>query len=460
MTITAEQQSLQTSLSVVIERCRSLDHRSLSRRAETTARHSVLDWFGCAVSGASQLEAQRFLGALAPAEGQTGIVGTHRRLHWRDAVVVNGVNGHVLDFDDMLPAFSGHPSAAILPAVLAVAEHHDLGVNDLVTALIAGTELGVWVALQVLPGHYDAGWHATGTIGAFAAAAATAHLLDYSHEQWVTALDVAATQSAGLKAMFGTPAKPMHAGNAAQSGVMAARLATTMTSSGKALAGPSGFIANYSGAGSRSAAQVEDTWAIEGMLYKTYASCFMTQASVDAGRQFAAETGELGVETAPRITITASPKLADVCAIADPQTPTDTKFSLQATFALAASGHDMSREESFSTGNLHSEAYRDLLSRTRLIFDPDLSGSETCVVVHAELPAGGTWATRIDRGTPAADLSEREEQLHSKFTQLTAPHLGAPATRALAETILRGDGSVPELIVAASTLARRAPERT
>lgn len=442
----AEQQHLNASLGRLIERCRTLTITDLNSRAITTARHSLLDWFGCAVAGANEPAARRFRGIMDPALGETPMIGTPDSLHWRDAVVINAFNGHLLDFDDMLPSFSGHPSAVVVPALLTVGEQTGAGVDKLLTALVVGTEVGDWVASHVMPGHYDAGWHATGTIGTFAAAAAICHLRGLEHDQWISALDAAATQAAGLKAMFGTLAKPMHAGNASQAGVVAASLSTISPSSGRALTGETGFIANYRGAGV-AAREPREGFAIEGMLYKTYASCFMTQAAVDAGIQAATLPGLDGAH----ITLTVSPTLADVCAIEDPQTSTDAKFSLHATFALAALGHDLSTEDAFHTDHLQAPAYRDLRERITLKFDPALAGHEPRIQVSIRFADDTTWDTTIDRGQPATDLGAREQQLVQKFTQLAEPHLGSTQTRDTINLILRpGRATISELTAAAT----------
>lgn len=444
----AEQQHLDASLKELLERCRTLTIHDLGSRAVTTARHSLLDWLGCAVAGANEPAAQRFLQVLEPAAGNTPVIGTPRSMHWRDAVVVNAFNGHLLDFDDMLPSFSGHPSAVVVPALLTVGEQIGATLDDVLAALVVGTEVGDWVAGHVMPGHYDSGWHATGTIGTFAAAAAVCHLRGLDHAEWVSALDTAATQAAGLKAMFGTLAKPMHAGNASQAGVIAAGLATITPSLGRALTGESGFIANYRGTGAATAVP-RTGLAIEGMLYKTYASCFMTQAAVDAGRQ-AALLDDAALTDAG-IILRVSPKLADVCAIEDPQTANDTKFSLHATFALSALGHDLSTEAAFDPDNLQEPAYRKLRERITLDFDPTLAGTETRIHVHLSWPDGRTWETTIDRGVPAEDLDARAQQLSAKFRQLAEPHLGPERTQGIEELILSGhDAPVPVLTAAAS----------
>ncbi|MGP6173673.1 MmgE/PrpD family protein [Corynebacterium sp. A21] len=440
----AEQQQLETSLNELVERCRNLGRNDLSSRAVETARHSLLDWLGCAIAGANEPAAQRFLSVLDPATGDSPVIGTAQGLHWRDAMMVNAFNGHLLDFDDMLPSYSGHPSAVILPAVLGVGFDEGSSISEIITALVIGTEAGDWVARQVMPGHYDSGWHATGTIGTFAAAAAISYLRGLDHVQWISALDTAATQSAGLKAMFGTLAKPLHAGNASQAGAMAAGLAEISESSGRAVIGDFGFISNYRGETGPSNVPSHFEFAIEGMLYKTYASCFMTQASVDIGHQARAELGSL---EGASIELIASPKLADVCAIEDPQTPHDAKFSLHATFALAALGHDLSTEKSFSTPNLQDKQYRELRKRIHLNFDPALIGNETRIQVNIRFPDGREWIASIDRGEPASDLNSRGETLTAKFRQLALPHLGTVQTALVTDLALQGSEQlVSELI--------------
>ena len=95
-----------------------------------------------------------------------------------------------------------------------------------ITAFVAGYELQCRLGLLLAPGHYNVlGFHATGTLGSFGAAAACAHLLGLDADKFATALGIAGTQAAGLKSMFGTMCKPLHAGKAAYHGLLAARLA-------------------------------------------------------------------------------------------------------------------------------------------------------------------------------------------------------------------------------------------
>jgi 2-methylcitrate dehydratase PrpD len=115
---------------------------------------------------------------------------------------------------------------AVLPAVLALAEERGSSGAALIEAFVAGYETACRVGRLIAPGHYDGlGFHATGTVGTFGAAAGCAHLLGLDEEATLHAMGIAATQAAGLKSMFGNMYKPLHAGRAAQAGLLAARLA-------------------------------------------------------------------------------------------------------------------------------------------------------------------------------------------------------------------------------------------
>lgn len=441
-----------------IHKTRKLSIGSISERAAVTARHSILDWLGCAVAGSQNKSARQFSDVLAASHGEHPVIGTSQRFQWNDAALINGMNGHVLDFDDMLPAVSGHASAAILPALFVAATEENSTLDDLVVAMVAAAEIMAWLAKQIMPHHYDAGWHATGTLGAFGAAAAVSHLNSSSHEQWVTALDIASTQSAGLRALFGTIAKPMHAGKAAQSGLIAAKLAgiNAAQTDGSAVTGPKGFLVNYGPGADRGYLETsknEKSLAIEGMLYKNYASCFMTQSAVDAALEIGEKLRrqrkvpeELGL-----VEIWASPKLQDVCAIADPKTPEDAKFSLQATVALALSGQDLTREDSFTAEALQEPKYRSLHEKTQLAFDETLSGAEPTVRIRATTVDGATYSLTVDRGRPAEDLDAQQLKLTDKFHGLVQSRIGSASAGEIASKVLKGDIHVRSLIGSLTT---------
>ncbi len=190
-------------------------------------KHCVLDWLGVTLAG-SREDAGRIVREEALEQGgapQATLIGDGSRISVGQAALVNGTTSHALDYDDVHFAFLGHPTVTVLPAVLALAERGAHSGRQLMTAFVAGVEVGSRVGQYVTEAHYARGHHATGTLGTFAAAAGSARILGLDAEACATALGIAATQAAALKSMFGTMCKPLHAGKAAANGQYAALLA-------------------------------------------------------------------------------------------------------------------------------------------------------------------------------------------------------------------------------------------
>src|SRR5215203_7194419 len=206
---------------------RDLRYDDLPADVIVIAKHCLLDWLGVTLAGSREPLAQMLRDEVAEQGGrpQATLIGTDARASTQQAALVNGAASHALDFDDVHLVMNGHPSVPVLPALLALAEAHDGDGRALIAAFVAGVEVECRIGALVMPGHYNAGFHATGTLGAFGAAAACAHLLALDTDQWQIALAIAGTQAGGLKAMFGTMCKPLHAGKAAANGLLAATLA-------------------------------------------------------------------------------------------------------------------------------------------------------------------------------------------------------------------------------------------
>src|SRR3954468_18347386 len=209
-------------------RASAVSYDALPDDVHALARQCVLDYYGVALAGADDPLVAILLNELTEAGGalQASLIGHAQRLPALSAALVNGAIGHALDYDDVNLAMPGHPSVAILPGLIALAEARQSSGPEVVVAFVAGYETACRIGSALRPGHYNLGFHATGTVGAFGAAAACAHLLGLDAEATARALGIAGTRAAGLKSQFGTMCKPFHAGKAAQNGLLAARLAS------------------------------------------------------------------------------------------------------------------------------------------------------------------------------------------------------------------------------------------
>ena len=218
-------------------------------RAITAAKHALLDWTGVVIAGAAEPLTQILIkDALQNGEaGDCPVIGTVYRTSPAFAAMINGASSHALDYDDVNTRMRGHPSVAIIPALLSAAHRRTISGKAFLDAFIAGTEAACITGEMLGAEHYERGFHATATVGTIAAAAGVARLLRLSQDQTAYALGLAATQAAGLQTSFGTMAKPLHAGKAAMNGLLSARLASMgFTASTSALEGVQGLGATQS----------------------------------------------------------------------------------------------------------------------------------------------------------------------------------------------------------------------
>ncbi len=252
-----------------------------------------------------------------------------------DAALLGGAAAHAIDFDDQ--SLSGHPSAILVPAILAEGEALGSSGRDLVTAYMAGYE--VWAELLRRDANYhEKGWHPTSVLGVIAAAAAAAVLHRLPAERAAAALAIAASHSGGLASNFGTMTKPYHAGLAARDGLAAARLAAAgMTAGRDTLENRQGFLTAFSpGEPDRdSPVQVGGEWYIlrQGLCIKKYPTCYFMHRSFDAAVKML-DGRRLGPADIAEIEVTMGKGQTVVLANESPKTGLEAKFSEQ--FAMAA----------------------------------------------------------------------------------------------------------------------------
>lgn len=408
----------------------------------TVAQQCVLDWFGCALAGSREPVARILLDEVGDGTGPASVVGTDRRLDVLHAALVNGTAGHALDFDDTNIVMGGHPTAPVMPAVLALAEAHGATGADLLVSLVVGIEVESRLGVALGPGHYARGWHTTSTVGIVGAAAACSRLLGLDAEQAGRAMAIAASQSSGLKANFGTMTKPFHAGHAAERGLLAARLAGRGFTADPAALGSKQGLAQAAGDGDLDhdrLARYDDGWITTQTLFKYHAACYLTHAAIEAASTLRAEIGDQAVDA---VVVTVHPSLLDVCAIPRPATGLEAKFSLAATTALALLGADTTDVATFSDQTATDPAVVDLVGRVSVETDPAVRSTASRVEVRT---ASGTLEAAHDTGVPATDLAAQGAKLRSKFLALAAPVVGTAAAERLAHDVA-GLAELPDVL--------------
>ncbi len=238
------------SISDFIARTRA---KNIPAEVRESAKLHLLDGLATMLSGAKEESAQllcRHYSVLSR-KPEASVLGTKIRLAAEQAALINGVQGHVLDYDDaqMTTLASRpmgqqtHPTSPVLAALLALAESRRANGSALLASYIVGVEIACRLGDAIDPSHYLDGFHPTGTLGAFGAAAACSHLLKLNPVAVRHALGIAGTLSSGLRANRGTMAKGLNAGRAAENGLLAAKLAGNgFTASENIFDDPMGFF--------------------------------------------------------------------------------------------------------------------------------------------------------------------------------------------------------------------------
>jgi len=317
-----------------------LDLRQIPSQGAAIARTGIADCFGVLIAGARDGEialVDRELGTSGGA-APASLIPSGERRSTETAALVNGVAAHVLDYDDV--SLDGHPSAVLVPAILAQGEASGSSGAQMLAAYIAGYE--VWAELLAREGAplHRKGWHPTAVLGTIAAAAACAKLRELDARGAATAMAIAASMSSGVVANFGTMTKSFQVGRAAQSGVIAARLAQAgLTASPDALEHPAGLLMALSGDGKpaldRPFVAARKEWRIleHGLNIKRYPICYATHRSIDAALDLV-ERYDLKPGDVERIQVSTGQTQMLMLRNSRPQTGLEAKFSMQ--FAMAA----------------------------------------------------------------------------------------------------------------------------
>jgi 2-methylcitrate dehydratase PrpD len=409
--------------------------------ARGAAARAVLDTVGVALAGSVE-PAARIVQRVVADEG-TGpftVFGCSAGASAPNAALANGTAAHALDFDDMCFVSLAHPSAPLVAAAFAAAEHAGASGRSLLDAYVVGFEIESRLGRALNPRHYQRGWHCTSTIGTLGAAATAARLLGLDREAAGHALAIAASEACGLKENFGTMVKPLHAGLAARNGVLAARLAAAgMTASRAALAGPQGYLAAMDAEWPTLEAFVVNLgvcWEIvdAGITVKLYPSCAGTHPTLDAILDLKRRDG-FGADEVASIAVGVD-KITPTVLIHDrPASGLEAKFSMPFCVA-AAVVHGHVGVDTFDAPSLTDPRIAAVQSRVLMEVDPTLdplSPALTQARVRVRLTDGRELVASANGARGYPEHPATEDELEGKFLACAGRVLsGAGAARALA----------------------------
>lgn len=383
------------------------------------AVRTALNWTGCAIGGSKHETVDIAIRALKPFSGpeQASVLGRKERLDVLNAALMNGISSHIFDYDDTDLRTIVHPAGPVAPALLGLAEHQPFSGADFLHALIVGVEVECRIANAVWPQHYDIGWHITGTVGPFGAAAAAGKILRLTEQQMVWALGLAATQPVGLREMFGTMTKSFHPGRASQNGLTAALLAQqNFTSSDQPIEAPRGWANVLSTA--RNYHEITDklgeVWQIAFNSYKPFPCGVVIHPALDGALQLRAEHHLTG-DRIERIDLQVHPLVLELTGKKTPSSGLETKFSIYHAVA-AAMVYGQAGEPEFGDRAARDPAVVALRSRVYTTVDPAIAQDQVRITVVTK--DGQRFEKFIEHAVGSAKNPMSDAQLEAKFRGL------------------------------------------
>jgi 2-methylcitrate dehydratase PrpD len=402
------------------------------------AKRAVIDWYAALLPGAVAAPATLLEQALREDLDRGGArLALGRKATARTAALINATAAHTMEVDDIYRDAIYHPGAPTIAAALAVAQECGASGEAFLRGVIVGYEVSTRIGAAMGRAHYRY-WHNTGTIGSFGAAAAAAAIYGLDAKRFAHALATVTTFAAGLQQAFrmDSMSKPLHAGHAAHSGLLAALAAREgVIGSLDVIEGEAGFGRAMSNGPDwdKALATLGADFHITRMTFKNHACCGHTFAAIDGALELqrrlavsAADIAHLGVGTY-------RPAL-EVAGYEHPATPAEARFSLKYVVATALT-HGSVRLAAFEPARLADPATLALMGKIQLSVDAELDASfpgqrAARIVIEARDGRRGEYLQPTRKGDPDLPLSDAE--LEEKFLELAAPVQGDAAARALA----------------------------
>lgn len=412
------------------------------------AKLAILDLLGCALYGATRPWTALVTGFVASERARltSGVWGTALRTSPSLAALANGTAAHAAEIDDLHRASFYHPGAATVPAALAVADDlPSVSGRELLTAVVAGYEVGTRVGIALGQGHFLAGYHPQGTVGVFSAAAAAGRLLTLDPARMVHAFGIAGTQAAGLMAaQEGSMVKRMHAGLAGQTGVRASALAGTGFTGIEEVfeAGFGGLLSTLGTPASTPeslTAELGERWHTARVEFKRHAACAAIHTSLDVVEELRDRHGICAADVAG-VTVRCTTHAYLHCGFPyRPSGVTAAQMSFQYCIA-AMLRYEVVSVAQFDEALLADPVLLDLAARVEVSADTrlDAGGADRRHAVEVEIRTGSGTAvrgTRVQR-RGGADEPLSTAEVVEKFRTLTARVLPPARAETLLEVVM------------------------
>jgi 2-methylcitrate dehydratase PrpD len=398
-----------------------------------TIKNHLLDCVGVGLAGSREEAARICYETLAPSGGrkEATVLGQKKRLPATAAALINGTAVHSIELDDGRAGTGVHAGVSTLPTVLALCEREGKGGRDFLLAALISYEVTLRIAMAMFPHHRRMGFHPTGTIGGFGAAAAAGKILGLSVAQMINAFGLAGTFGSALREGKGDALmmKRLHAGRASQNGILAALLAGNDYKAPESIfEGENGFFRLFG-------KEVDTLKITEGLgsdfvtdqcYYKPYSCCRHIQSPIDSLLGILKEhpvTPDEVEQILVRIY-----KEGTYYPEAEPQSILDAQFSTPYTLAVAFYEKQVLLEQ-YTEEKIRQPRYRALAKKVKVELDPALDEDYVKkkmnpTIMEILLKDGRRLTKRVDYPKGSGQNPFTDEEIFDKFKSLSALAIG------------------------------------
>ena len=405
----------------LIDKVLAVKYASLPTAAIDMAKASTLDGIAVMLAGATDpLGLGRIVTQYVKDAGgnpQASVIAGGFKTCMLNAAYANGTMAHALDFDNTWYPLN-HPTSPTLPAILAIAEHHQLGGRKIIESLVAAFEVQGRLRMAATGLETGSGFHKPGTTGQFGAVTAAAKMLDLDKQQTLMAFGIAGSRAGSLSINTGTMTKSSHSGHAARMGVECAVLAKMGFTGSADVFGPKGFFDTFL-FGKAEPHLLIDNFGVPfrmvdpGVGFKKHPSNYFTHRPIDAALALREAHGIKPEQIAkvevvfPRFEYVNRPQ---------PETGLDGKFSVQYTTAVALLDGEIT-VDSFDNARRFAPDVVALLPKITLRFDDSIPNDFDLMHIDmtVTLTDGRVIKQRVDKLSGWVGLPLTREQRIKKF---------------------------------------------
>ncbi|WP_342363747.1 MmgE/PrpD family protein [Terrarubrum flagellatum] len=420
----------------------------ISPEAEATAAEHLTDLVGVALAAVEEPAFRALLRTYEPTHSgrnSARVWGTQIRLPRRDAALMNAFAGHFHDFDDDETELAmAHVTVTAATAALTTADSVPGATGKrLLRAYIHGVETATRLGRLINPEHYRRGWHASATLGVFAAAAASGHVIGVRASEMRHALGIAASFASGLRSNFGSDAKPLQVASAVAQGMLASELAVAgLTSTPGSLLGPNGYTRLFGEQDVSVEALLNFGAPFDlvgsGLTIKAFPCCTAAHTAVDALLGMTTESG-VAPSQIDRVTCWVDPAVPNILTRDRPGNALEAKFSMPFCLA-AASIYGRLRLSEFKDEIVRSAAVQEMMNRIEVRTDSNLPKGPSGISVSSRVRLKLRDGSQIERfseyvpGGPHRRLTH--DQLRAKFNACVVAVLDRERVAAAFDSLL------------------------